>query len=64
MLANPRTIKMLGNTRFILELVESLSGSYYIIVEKDEVKTFSNPIKDLGAALYLFDIKLNDLIGQ
>lgn len=64
MVQNPKTVKMLGTNRFVLELIESLSGSYYIVTEIDEKKIFSEPIKDLSVALYYFDMKMKELEGH
>lgn len=59
-----RCVKMIGNKNFVLELIESNSGRYYIVYEREEGKKFSEPFTDLKLALDLFDIKLQELEGH
>lgn len=63
-MSDARCVKMIGNVKFILELVESTSGSYYIVEDRDGEKTFSSPIKDLNVALSIFNTKLMQLEGN
>lgn len=60
-----KCIKMVGNKHFVLELAESTKGKYYIMEEDARGnKDYSEEMTDLSLALFLFDIRLQNLQGN
>lgn len=59
-----RVIKMVGTNKFVLELIESVSGRFYIVEEVSGKKEFSSPMEDMNLALSLFDVRLLKLEGN
>jgi hypothetical protein len=59
-----RCIKMIGTRNFIVELMESESGSFYVVTEIDEVRKFSPPIRDLNTAMAVFDTTVRNFEGN
>lgn len=59
-------IKEVIAPRFEIRLLQLPSGQYCIGYQKtdDEEPSFSEPLIDLGLALHLFDVKLQELEGM
>lgn len=64
MSAKAKTIKMIGRKHFTLALMETETGSYYLIADVRGAKHFSEPVTDLKMALSAFDSQLIKLEGN
>lgn len=64
MLAKAKILKMIGERHFVLELVESESGSYYIVEEIKGTRHYSGPILDYKIADHAFYERLLELQGH
>ena len=62
--SNYKTIKEISTKRFELVLTELTSGSYCVVSEVNGRVRFSDIIKDLNFASYVFDQKLVELQGN
>lgn len=60
------TIKSVHTKRYDIALVQTPSGLYYIKCEKkgDEETVVSESMTDLGIALHVFDVKIEELEGN
>ena len=59
-----KTVKMIATVRYSVELLENTAGMYVIAYANLNVARTSEPIKDLNTALYLFQLKQDELEGQ
>lgn len=56
-------IKEVSKNNFSISLCETSSGNYFVLTVKNG-KEFSEAMKDLNTALFVFDTKLKELEGH
>jgi len=63
----PNIVKSINTSRFSLGLYERIDRQYVVVYEKlndPKVLVSSEPIRDIRLALYLYDIKNEELRGN
>lgn len=63
MISRTTKIKEVNKGNFSISLNETHAGNYYILTVKNG-KEFSEAMKDLNTALFVFDAKLKELEGH
>jgi hypothetical protein len=64
LVSKAKCLKMIGKKNYVVQLMESESGSYYIVTEQDEKKDFSPAIQDLNTAMSVFDTVVQQFEGN
>jgi hypothetical protein len=59
-----RIVKSINSRRYEIELFERPDGYYEVCYVSEHMSGKSDPIKDLGNAMHLFDVKLQELEGM
>lgn len=62
--ATAKIVKSVGDKNFEITLLQLESGSYCVLSIRNETETFSEPIRDLTNALYVFESKYLELQGH
>lgn len=65
MFKNLTTIKSIITKRYEITLLQSNAGLYYVeVIKKDQQPDVSESMDDLNTALFVFDIKIEELEGN
>jgi hypothetical protein len=59
-----KIIKSIGSNNFEVTLLQLESGSYCILTTNNDIEEFSEPIRDLTNAMYVFEAKFIALQGH
>lgn len=63
-MTSAKIIKSIGTKNFEVTLLQLDSGSYCVLTVQDEKEVFSEPIRDLTNARFVFEAKFIELQGH